>query len=216
MKNINAVLFDMDGTLIDSEYFYFSNWAPILLSDYGLEITFEDWIRDFAGHTLQDNVEMLKERYNLQVDAEDLWFSTRASYARANMKTIRLMPHAKDLLETVKERGITMGLVTSSYNTTVQTVLGEHQLLDYFSFFVTRELVEQPKPNPEPYLLAVNKLNIPKEEIVVIEDTSTGCTSAKNAGLYCIAVTKQEVERKRLSHADVILNDLAEVKNSLL
>jgi len=49
MRNINAVLFDMDGTLIDSEYFYFSNWAPILKSDYDFEIDFEDWIRDFAG-----------------------------------------------------------------------------------------------------------------------------------------------------------------------
>ncbi|MEI5983625.1 MULTISPECIES: HAD family hydrolase [Sphingobacterium] len=215
MRNINAVLFDMDGTLIDSEYFYFSNWAPILKSDYDFEIDFDDWIRDFAGHTLKDNVEMLNREHQLQVDEEDMWFATRANYAKANMKNIRLMPHAKEILEKAKAEGLTLGLVTSSYQTTVQTVLGEHQLLDYFSFFVTRELVESPKPNPEPYLLAVEKLNIPKEEIVVIEDTSTGCTAAKDAGLYCIAVSKQAVERQRLNHADLLLNDLAEVKNSL-
>ncbi|WP_313191458.1 HAD family phosphatase [Sphingobacterium sp.] len=216
MNNINAVLFDLDGTLIDSEYFYFSNWAPILENDYGLKIDFDEWISNFAGHTLSHNVKMLNEEYKLQVDEEDMWFATRSRYAKANMKNIRLMPHAKELLDAVKDAGKTIGLVTSSYQTTVDTVLGEHNLLKYFEFFVTREQVENPKPNPEPYLLAVNKLSIPKEEIVVVEDTSTGCTAAKTAGLYCIAVTKQEVEKSRLTHADELLNDLAEVKKSLL
>ncbi|WP_254529548.1 MULTISPECIES: HAD family phosphatase [unclassified Sphingobacterium] len=216
MNNINAVLFDLDGTLIDSEYFYFSNWAPILENDYGLKIDFDEWISNFAGHTLSHNVKMLNEEYKLHVDEEDMWFATRSRYAKANMKNIRLMPHAKELLDAVKDAGKTIGLVTSSYQTTVDTVLGEHNLLKYFEFFVTREQVENPKPSPEPYLLAVNKLSIPKEEIVVVEDTSTGCTAAKTAGLYCIAVTKQEVEKSRLTHADELLNDLAEVKKSLL
>ncbi len=215
MNNINAVLFDLDGTLIDSEYFYFSNWAPILEEDYGLKIDFEDWITNFAGHTLQHNVQMLNAHYKLNVNEEDIWFSTRASYAKANMKNIRLMPYAKEIIEAVKDHGQRLALVTSSYQTTVDAVLGEHNLLKYFEFFVTRELVENPKPNPEPYLLAVNKLQIPKNEIVVVEDTSTGCTAAKEAGLYCIAVTKQEVEKERLSHADELLNDLADVKKSL-
>ncbi|WP_156308224.1 HAD family hydrolase [Sphingobacterium endophyticum] len=216
MDNINAVLFDLDGTLIDSEYFYFSNWAPILENDYGLKIDFDEWISNFAGHTLSHNVEMLNTAYKLSVDEEDMWFATRSRYAKANMKNIRLMPYAKEILESVRDSGKTIGLVTSSYQTTVDTVLGEHKLLKYFEFFVTREQVENPKPNPEPYLLAVNKLLIPKEEIVVVEDTSTGCTAAKEAGLYCIAVTKQDVEKSRLAHADELLNDLAEVKKSLL
>ncbi len=216
MDNINAVLFDLDGTLIDSEYFYFSNWAPILENDYGLKIDFDEWISNFAGHTLSHNVEMLNTDYKLSVDEEDMWFATRSRYAKANMKNIRLMPFAKEILESVKDSGKTIGLVTSSYQTTVDTVLGEHKLLKYFEFFVTREQVENPKPNPEPYLLAVNKLLIPKQEIVVVEDTSTGCTAAKEAGLYCIAVTKQDVEKSRLAHADELLNDLAEVKKSLL
>ena len=181
-----------------------------------MKIDFDEWISNFAGHTLSHNVKMLNEEYKLHVDEEDMWFATRSRYAKANMKNIRLMPHAKELLDAVKDAGKTIGLVTSSYQTTVDTVLGEHNLLKYFEFFVTREQVENPKPNPEPYLLAVNKLSIPKEEIVVVEDTSTGCTAAKTAGLYCIAVTKQEVEKSRLTHADELLNDLAEVKKSLL
>lgn len=216
MNNINAVLFDLDGTLIDSEFFYFSNWAPILAEDYGLDISFDEWIERFAGHTLHHNVQMLNNEYGLKVDEEDMWFATRARYAKADMRTIRLMPHAKEILTQLSDEGKTLALVTSSYQSTVQAVLGEHKLLHFFKFFVTRESVENPKPNPEPYLLAVDKLGIPKDEIVVVEDTSTGCTAAKEAGLYCIAVTKQVVEQKRLTYADQVLNDLAEVKNSLI
>ncbi|WKK57940.1 HAD family phosphatase [Sphingobacterium sp. BN32] len=215
MNNFKAVLFDLDGTLIDSEYFYYSNWAPILSEDYGLNITFDDWISNFAGHTLARNVVMLNEHYKLKVDEEDMWYATRSRYAKADMRTIRLMPHAQEILEVVKSKGLTTGLVTSSYKTTVDTVLGEHKLLDYFSFFVTRESVEQPKPNPEPYLLATQKLAIPSEEILVVEDTSTGCTAAKAAGLYCVAVSKQEVERERLSHADKLASSLKEVESLL-
>lgn len=216
MNTIKGVLFDLDGTLIDSEFFYFTGWSAILEKDYNLKLIYEDWLRDFAGHTLNHNVKVLNEMYNLNIDEEEMWFATRAAYANASMKNIRLMPYAKELLQNCRERKLKVGLVTSSYQTTVDAVLGEHKLLKYFSFFVTRELVENPKPNPEPYLLALEKIGLPKENIVVVEDTSTGCTAAKEAGLYCIAVSKHEIERARLQHADILLNDLAEVKNSLL
>ncbi|MFZ4261043.1 HAD family hydrolase [Sphingobacterium sp. HJSM2_6] len=212
MNKRKAILFDLDGTLIDSEYFYFTNWSKILEEDYGLKIDFKDWITDFAGHTLHHNVLTLREQYNLTVDEEDIFFATRASYAKANMENIRLMPFAKEILDRVKKEDLIIGLVTSSYKTTVDAVLGKHNLLGYFSFFITRELVEIPKPNPEPYLLAVEKLGLAKSEIVVIEDTSTGCTSAKAAGLFCLGVSMHEIERARLNHADKLLNDLAEVE----
>ena len=216
MNKIKAVLFDLDGTLIDSEYFYYSNWAPILENDYGLQITFDDWIRNFAGHTLTHNVEMLNSVYQLQVNEQELWVATREAYARSNMGQIRLMPFAKEILEFAKAQGWTIGLVTSSFQSTVDAVLGNHNLLDFFSFFITRESVVNPKPNPEPYLLAADRLQLAKEAIVVIEDTSTGCMAAQGAGLYCIAVSKQQVERDRLVIADALLNDLADVKNMLL
>ncbi len=213
MNNFKAVLFDLDGTLIDSEHFYFSNWAPILSDAYGLQITFEDWISNFAGHTLAHNVAMLNKDFNLKIDVQEMWNATRASYAKADMRSIRLMPHAQELLEFVKSKGLTAALVTSSYKATVDIVLGEHKLLDYFSFFVTRESVDQPKPNPEPYLLATKKLAMPSEHILVVEDTRTGCTAAKEAGLFCVGVSKQEVERERLAHADRLAYSLKEVES---
>lgn len=211
MNNKQAVLFDLDGTLIDSEYFYYSNWAPILSAEYQLHITYEDWINYFAGHTLVDNVKLLKTQWNIESTPEFMWQRTRANYARSDMRSIQLMPYAKEILDFVQDKQCRIGLVTSSYQSTVDTVLGEHGLLDYFEFIVCREKVQQPKPDPEPYLLATALLGLPKEAIVVIEDTSTGVAAAKAAGLSCIAVSRHPSERGKLSKADLLAEDLSEV-----
>jgi beta-phosphoglucomutase-like phosphatase (HAD superfamily) len=134
MNKIQAVLFDLDGTLIDSEYFYFKNWAPILKQEFNLQINYEDWIRDFAGHTLAHNVKRLTEDYGYDVTEEHMWKRTRAAYADSNMSDIELMPGAREILAFLKAEDIRIGLVTSSYRSTVDTVLGKHELLDYFEF----------------------------------------------------------------------------------
>ena len=216
MNKIQAVLFDLDGTLIDSEYFYFKNWAPILKEEFDLQISYEDWIRDFAGHTLAHNVKRLVEDYGYDTTEEYMWKRTRAAYADSNMSDIELMPFAKDMLSSLKASNIRIGLVTSSYRSTVDTVLGKHGLLDYFEFFVTRECVEFPKPNPEPYLLALKKLSLPGDVCVAIEDTITGSTAALAAGLQLIAVTKQALERARLTAVDNVVENLSEARELLL
>lgn len=211
-QEIKAVLFDLDGTLIDSEYFYYSNWAPLLSENFGLVISYEDWIREFAGHTLARNVTYLLEQYQIDTTEEFMWKATRSNYAKADMRTIQLMPYVKEILETLKSNGTRIALVTSSYQSTVDTVLGYHGLLDYFEFFVTRELVQHAKPNPEPYLLALQKLDLEKVEVVAIEDTITGATAAKQAGLRCIAVSKHATEREKLKDkTDVLVEDMQEV-----
>lgn len=212
---LKAVLFDLDGTLIDSEYFYFSNWSPILAEEFDLHISFDDWIRDFAGHTLVRNVGYLKDKFGIETTEEFMWIATRANYAKSDMTSIRLMPNAKETLDFLKNKGIRIALVTSSYKTTVDTVLGHHQLLDYFEFFVTRELVGNPKPNPEPYLLAIEKLGLPKEQIIAVEDTITGFSAAVGAELTCVAVTQHESEIARLSSAKYLIKDLAKLSGFL-
>ena len=213
ISEAKAVLFDLDGTLIDSEYFYYSNWAPILSEHFQLDISYDDWLNDFAGHTLVRNVGFLNERYDILTTEEFMWKETRSNYAKSDMTKIKLMPYAEQILEQLKGRNVRIGLVTSSYITTVQTVLGHHNLLDYFEFFVTRELVTQAKPNPEPYLLAIEKLDVPKEDIIAIEDTITGYTSATEAGITCYAVTKHNSQLEKLSRSASVYSSLEELVN---
>jgi beta-phosphoglucomutase len=215
LPTIKAALFDLDGTLIDSEHFYFSNWAPILAEEFNIHISFEDWIKDFAGHTLVRNVSFLKDKFGIETTQEFMWTATRTNYAKSDMTTIRLMPYAKEILDLLKSKGLRIALVTSSYSTTVQTVLGHHNLLDYFEFFITRELVENPKPNPEPYLLATQQLGLSKDDIIAVEDTITGYTAANAAGLNCVAVTKHETEINRLVGAKFLIDNLSELQHIL-
>ncbi|MFD1771913.1 HAD family hydrolase [Sphingobacterium suaedae] len=216
MEHIEAVLFDLDGTLIDSEHFYYSNWKPLLAMHFGLEINFDDWIRYFAGHTLVRNVQFLKEHWGIDTTEEFMWKETRAAYAKADMTKIALMPYAREILDALQQAGKRMALVTSSYQTTVDTVLGHHGLLPYFEFFVTRENVEYAKPNPEPYLQAVALLGVANEHVVAIEDTSTGLKAAQDAGITCIAVSRQAVERPKLEKASHLVENLLEVSQILL
>lgn len=216
MKNIKAVLFDLDGTLINSEYFYFKNWQPILLDHYKLDINFDCWLENFAGHTLVRNVGLLKEKWGIDTTEDFMWTQTRANYAKADMTTIELMPYANEVLMKLKQAGKRIALVTSSYQTTVDAVLGYHGLLDFFEFFVTREKVINAKPNPEPYLQAVQTLSLSVNEVVAIEDTSTGLKSAQGAGLTCIAVSTQNIEIPRLANAQYLVQSLEEVHQILL
>ena len=104
MTKFKGVLFDLDGTLIDSEHYYFSNWQPILLDNFGIDISYEDWLSYFAGHTLQHNVSLLNEKWEVDTDDKFMWDQTRASYQQMDMSVIRLMPYAEELLAYLKEK----------------------------------------------------------------------------------------------------------------
>ncbi len=208
MKDLQAVLFDLDGTLIDSEHFYFSNWSPVLAEHFDLHITYDEWLTYFAGHTLVRNVSFMRDQWAIETTEEFMWQATRANYAKADMRTINLMPYVHEVLDYLKENEIRIGLVTSSYQTTVDTVLGHHGLKEFFEFFVTRESVTHAKPNAEPYLLGIAKLGLPASAICAVEDTGTGLRAAKAAGLTCVAVSSQMIERSRLRQADYLLKDL--------
>src|SRR5690606_11047600 len=216
MGKFKAILFDLDGTLIDSERFYFDAWSPILKRQAGLEINFTDWIDHFAGHTMMHNLDTLKRTFQGDITAEFMRKALSYAYANADMRDVSLMPSAREVVLSFSEDGYRAALVTSSHLSTVEFVLGHHNMLDYIEFFDTRESLQYPKPNPEHYLLAIDKLKLPADQIVVIEDTHTGCAAAKGAGLYCMAVSQQTIERRKLGQADELLNDLEQAKKSLL
>lgn len=215
MKDLKAVLFDLDGTLIDSEHFYFSTWSPILAEHFNLHITYEEWLVHFAGHTLVRNVEYMHTQWGIETTKDFMWDQTRANYAKADMRTIKLMPYVSEILAYLRSLDIRIGLVTSSYQSTVDAVLGHHGLKKYFEFFITRECVDNAKPAADPYLLGIAKLGLPAANIVAVEDTSTGVKAAKAANLTCVAISKHQVERERLHQADYLLTNLQEFKSLL-
>lgn len=216
MKNLKAVMFDLDGTLVDSESYYFECWVPVLKQHFDIDLTMDTWVKYFVGHTLPHNVKTLEEVWGIRTTEKELSDYTSVEYKKRDMTTIPLMENAKELVKALKNNGIHLSVVTSSHFPTLQKVLGAHDMLSYFDFFVTRENVVHPKPNPEPYILAKSKWNFDASSILVLEDSFVGCTAAKEAGLICYAINTFEKERKRLEFVDGLFHNLKEVENKLL
>lgn len=215
MNKLSAVLFDFDGTLIDSERFYFEAWAPILKGAFQLEISFEDWIQDFAGHTLQRNVEFLRTKFQVDTTEEFMWKRTREAFALNDMLAIPLMPFAEEIIQYLAQSHISIGLVTSNFFPVVERILKAKGLYAHFSFFVTREDVQDAKPDPACYLLALKKAQVAAAEVLVIEDTLTGARAALAAGLTCFGVTKHAAEREKLKALVPLFEDLQQVHTEL-
>lgn len=215
MKKIKAVLFDLDGTLIDSEKYYFDCCAPVLKEHFDLSINMDDWMEGFVGHTIVQNVVLLKEKWNIDTDAEYLEKYMAIEAQKLDIRDVKLMPYIRELIHTLAEKKIRMAVVTSSPFDIAQLTLKANDIFHYFDFFVTSDDVKNHKPDPEPYLLAHNKLALPKEDILVLEDSYAGLKSAQKAGLKVFAVNSFDVLRNQLTQADGLFYNAQEVHEKL-
>ncbi|HLQ99390.1 MAG TPA: HAD family phosphatase [Sphingobacterium sp.] len=215
MKKTKAILFDLDGTLIDSESYYFDCCAPVLKEHFDLDITMNDWVAYFVGHTLSQNVIMLKERWDIETTEEVMERYMTEEALKYDIKQIRLMPHARKLIHTLASKNIKMAVVTSSPFDFAEITLKANDVFDYFDFFITVDDVQNPKPNPEPYLLAQKRIGLPKENIWALEDSFAGVTAAKNAGLKVFGINIFEALRKQLKEANALFYNLGEVHEHL-
>lgn len=205
-----AVLFDMDGTLLDSEGFYYQVWTSVL-DEYGLKVGMDVWMGSLVGKTDEQTLAFLQRHYGFDIDPAT--FHARVEERMAVLATstqVPLMPGAELLLDYLQDQGVTLALVTSSSRAGATHHLAPHGLLDIFSVIVTRDDVKRPKPDAEPYELAVRQVGLPKEHCLALEDSATGARSAKTAGIACFGVQSHD-EIRRQMEVDRLFTDLGEV-----
>jgi beta-phosphoglucomutase len=213
---LKAITFDLDGTLIDSEHFYFDCWNEIL-AEVGAQLTFDDWVDNYAGTTVYVNAQRLKEKYGIRTPIDELVAQRRElTIARFRTTDVSLMPFVHEGLEFYKSSGLRMAIATSSQREDVEAIFNRNGLGHFFEFMVTRTEVENGKPHPESYLKCVEKLGIEKHECIVFEDTLTGLTAAKAAGLVCYVVQANISEHAKLTAADKIFTDLNQAREFLV
>ena len=209
---LKAILFDLDGTLIDSEHFYFDCWNEIL-AEVGAQLTYDDWLDNYAGTTVYANAQKLKDKYGIAAPVDELVERRRQlTVDRFKNTDVNLMPFVPETLAYFQRKGLRMAIATSSQREDVNAIFERNGLSGYFEFMVTRSDVSSGKPHPESYLLCVEKLGISKEECIVLEDTQTGVTAAKAAGLTCLAVQSNISEHPKLTAADRIFLSLDEAR----
>ena len=184
---IQAVVFDFDGLILDSETHEFAT-ACELFAEHGAEMTMQVWSRCIGREPgFFDPYAYLEELTGKPVDREGLEaLRTRRFYDR--IATEGALPGVEEALGTARSLGLRVGLASSSRRPWVQGQLERLGLIEYFDCIRTREDVERAKPDPDLYLSVVRCLGVSPGRAVAFEDSPNGALAARRAGLYCVVV----------------------------
>lgn len=203
-----AVIFDMDGVLIDSVGI---NWKAYnqILAQYGCRVS-NDKIHQYMGLTLDDQVKRLNKEFNLNIDVAA--FEKESSKIKeVALRVIRPKKGVMTLLQSLREEGSSIAVGTSSPLSITRNNLTRAGIWQYFDVYVTKNDVSKHKPHPEVYTTAAEALGITPDYCVVIEDAPAGIQAAKDAAMRCVAVKTPYVPHTTLSRADVIVSSLNEL-----
>ena len=182
---MKAVLWDMDGTLVDTEPYWMATEVE-LAEEYGATWTTED-AKHLVGNSLLSSGVYIRERTGMPLSPEEIVERLLDGVVARVQHAVPWCPGARELLLALHAAGVPCGLVTSSYQRFVVPIL-EHLPPETFRVVVTGDQVDYGKPHPEPYLTAAAALGVEPGECIAIEDSPTGATSAAAAGCQVLVV----------------------------
>lgn len=212
LKHKKAVIFDLDGTLVDSMWM----WGAIdieYLGRHGLECP-KDLQKAIEGMSFSETAVYFKERFCLPETLEEIKRDWVEMSLEKYQKEVPLKPGAKEFLELLAARGIPAGIATSNGREMVDAVLKALEIEPYFQVVATACEVAAGKPAPDIYLEVARRLHTAPEDCLVFEDVPAGILAGKNAGMTVCAIEdtfsrKMRPEKERL--ADYFINDYLEI-----
>ncbi|MEJ2733425.1 MAG: HAD-IA family hydrolase [Anaerolineae bacterium] len=212
-----AILFDMDGVVLNSPPVHLLTWQQTL-APWGIKVTAED-LYPLEGMPTERTAQRLTEHFLGHAcsdeQAHDLAHTKRALFREIFNPT--LVPGIAPLLYDLRGRGYRLGLVTGSAGSVVNESLSPTGLAVLFAAIVTGDEVSQGKPDPEPYRTAADRLGLPSSECLVVENAPLGIRSAKAAGMGCVALeTTLPATRLLAAAADRVFPDAAALRAWLL
>ncbi|MDP4291783.1 MAG: HAD family phosphatase [Bacteroidota bacterium] len=206
-----ALIFDMDGVLIDSEPLH-KQIEQEILKELGVNLPLEEHFK-FAsmGKEMWDILEK-RFGYNRKTTADELHKEKAARYIKAlTSKPILPIKGLRELVCSAKEKGIVLAVASSSSVYNINLVLKAIGLERFFSLIVSGEQVPRNKPYPDIYLRTAELLHLSPEECMVVEDSANGVNAAKNAGMYCFGFHNPSSGNQDISPSDRIVNALDEI-----
>lgn len=181
-----AVLWDMDGTLVDSEEYWLSS-EQSLANEFNGSWGVQDGL-DLIGMSLYESSKVMKAKMGLQLEPDEIINRLTDDVVAQLEVSIPWRPGAQSLLRELKKRGVKTALVTMSMTRMAESVANQIPF-EAFDVIVAGDMVTHGKPHPEPYLLAARLLGVAPEDCVAFEDSLTGLTSAEAAGTKAVGVT---------------------------
>jgi HAD superfamily hydrolase (TIGR01509 family) len=210
---IKAILWDNDGVLVDTEGLYFQATREIL-SRVGVDLTKEMYAEYLLKHG--------RSVWHLAADKGASPDEVKCMRQERNTLYEQLLRQGSTLIDGVEETlanlhgKFLMGIVTSSRPEHFEVIHQETDILKYFDFVITSLYYTNFKPDPEPYLVGLERTGLQKDECVVIEDSARGLTAANAAGIRCLVIPNGLAPIEDFAAAHMILNDITDVTPELL
>ena len=211
LPDFEAVIFDMDGVLVNSEPFYVEveqkNFRQL-----GLFIS-EKEHQTYQGTATNRMWQLIKEKHEVDQSVEELvkMTNTLVTPYFQSLEKIDPMPGVEKLIIKLKEKEMPLALASSSYPDVIEIILQKTRLKNYFEVVVDSQTAGSSKPEPDIFLLAANKLGIPPKKCMVIEDSTNGIAAAKSAGMFCVAYAGPGSELQDQSQGDLIIGNFGEL-----
>ena len=201
MTTIKAVLFDHDGTLVDSEHSHYEMWVSILKS-HGIVLSVEEYMMHCAGIPTPANAVAIVDRYSLAISPSDLIEAkSLATESFLSKQAFPLTSGARESIGLFRQQGIKLAVVTGASREGVDATILSNGFRDIFQVVVSGDDVAKSKPSPDCYLLATQRLGLNASECMAIEDSENGVTSAVSANVPCVAISTPMSRHHDLSKA---------------
>lgn len=209
---IDTVLFDLDGTIIDTNELILATFQHVI-EKHGLGPYTREQIIPHMGTTLEHQL----QTFSGKEDVAELVADYRKYNRERHDELIREFPYVKEVIANLHEQGITMGIVTTKIRETTLLALNMFGLKPYMKTLVTVDDVKHPKPHPEPILTALRELNADPARTLMVGDSAADLQCAKAAGVRSagVAWSLKGVEELRKYDPDYILKDMTDLYDVL-
>ncbi len=188
MSKIKAILFDMDGVLIDARDWHYEALNRALRL-FGHEITRYDHIHNFDGLPTRDKLKLISEESYLPESLHGFINELKQQYTREEieMKCKPVFQH-EYALSKLKNEGYKLAVCSNSIRETIENMMKKASLMEYLSLIMSNEDVVKAKPNPEIYVKAMEMLDLKPDECLILEDNKNGIKAAIDSGAHLLRV----------------------------
>jgi HAD superfamily hydrolase (TIGR01509 family) len=210
---IKALIFDFDGLILDTETAEYQVWQTIY-REHGFELPHEEWGKIIGGYGISsfDAAEHLSLLTQGRLDSVSL----RGRHRSESQTVIHLqpiLPGVMDYIHNAKRLGLKLAIASSSPHSWVDTHAKRLGIFAYFDKIICADdiAVGRTKPNPDLFLLALNRLEVQKNEAIVFEDSPNGVKAAKTAGIFVVAVPNPVTSLLFIENANLTLTSLTDL-----
>lgn len=213
---LKAIIFDMDGVLINTEPLHFEMWRQTF-QKYGLHIAY-DIYKECIGSTADYLFEIIAKNYGRDFQNKKVIRMEAAQIKENMLKTQGFpeIPGVPALIKRLRDAGYLLAVASSSSDKYIRENMRILKIESYFQVLYSGENVKHPKPAPDIFLKVAEKLNVLPEECLVIEDSTNGCNAARNAGMKSLGFYNPDSGNQDLSTAISVIDNWKLLDNEFL